>query len=72
MTGSGDIRTFVKLVFVLDSPGKGNMTDSETDSDVLFESRNKAAGRFNGDSLRNGATKSNRNGFIKLGRRVKT
>lgn len=48
------------------------MSESDTDSDVLFESRNKSGTRLNGDTLRNGITKANRNGFIKLGRRVKT
>lgn len=60
-----------KEIFFAVAPGKTNISDSETDSDVLFESRNKAA-RFNGDTMRNGVSKSNRNGYIKLGRRVKT
>lgn len=52
--------------------GKNTISESDTDSDVLFESRNKNGARLNGDSLRNGVNKGNRNGFIKLGRRVKT
>ncbi|KAJ8910157.1 hypothetical protein NQ315_007486 [Exocentrus adspersus] len=47
---------------------KSNISDSDTDSDVVFESRTKPP-RF-GDS-RNGH-KPNRNGFQKFGRRVKT
>lgn len=50
---------------------KGNLSESETDSDVLFESRNKST-RFNNEAMRNGLAKASRNGFIKLGRRVKT
>jgi hypothetical protein len=49
-------------------PRKGNLSDSDTDSDVVFESRSKNS-RF-GES-RNGH-KPSRNGFIKGGRRVKT
>nr|XP_022906199.1 dyslexia-associated protein KIAA0319-like protein isoform X1 [Onthophagus taurus] len=47
---------------------KADLSDSDTDSDVVFESRNKPS-RF-GD-IRNGH-KSIRNGFSKIGRRVKT
>ncbi|KAF5288345.1 hypothetical protein FQR65_LT12080 [Abscondita terminalis] len=48
---------------------KGHLTDSDTDSDVVFESRTKS-GKFHGD-LRNGY-KPNRNGFAKMQRRMKT
>ncbi|XP_018324122.1 dyslexia-associated protein KIAA0319-like protein [Agrilus planipennis] len=46
---------------------KDNLTDSDTDSDVVFESRNKSS-RF---ESRNGH-KPTRNGFPKMGRRIKT
>ncbi|KAK9743988.1 hypothetical protein QE152_g8208 [Popillia japonica] len=52
------------------SSRKADLSDSDTDSDVVFESRNKPLGRFNND-VRNGH-KSSRNGFTKIGRRVKT
>lgn len=58
------INTFISV-----TPRKGeNISDSDTDSDVVFESRTKSS-RY-GDS-RNGH-KPNRNGFVKGGRRVKT
>lgn len=60
---------FITILF-LDSSRKADLSDSDTDSDVVFESRNKPLGRFNGD-VRNGH-KSSRNGFTKIGRRVKT
>ncbi|KAF7265718.1 hypothetical protein GWI33_020801 [Rhynchophorus ferrugineus] len=47
---------------------KGNLSDSDTDSDVVFETRSKPP-RYS-DS-RNGH-KPSRNGFNKMGRRVKT
>ncbi|KAJ8979867.1 hypothetical protein NQ317_016051 [Molorchus minor] len=47
---------------------KSNLSDSDTDSDIVFESRSKPP-RFS--DLRNGH-KPNRNGFSKMGRRVKT
>ncbi|KAJ8931838.1 hypothetical protein NQ314_015235, partial [Rhamnusium bicolor] len=50
------------------SSRKSNISDSDTDSDVVFESRSKPP-RFS-DS-RNGH-KPGRNGFPKLGRRIKT
>ncbi|KRT81386.1 hypothetical protein AMK59_5285, partial [Oryctes borbonicus] len=52
------------------SSRKADLSDSDTDSDVVFESRNKPLGRFNND-VRNGH-KTTRNGFTKIGRRVKT
>lgn len=49
-----------------------SITDSDTDSDILFESRNKSNSRFgNGDVHKNGKNGS-RNGFAKTGRRIKT
>ncbi|ENN76928.1 hypothetical protein D910_07061 [Dendroctonus ponderosae] len=47
---------------------KGNISDSDTDSDVVFESRTKPP-RFS--DTRNGH-KASRNGFSKPGRRIKT
>ncbi|KAF5285922.1 hypothetical protein FQA39_LY04383 [Lamprigera yunnana] len=49
---------------------KGQLSDSDTDSDVVFESRSKLSGRFHGDS-RNGH-KPSRNGLAKMNRRMKT
>lgn len=60
---------FSYMCSILDSR-KGNISDSDTDSDVVFESRNKAPARFNIET-RNGH-KPSRNGFTKMGRRVKT
>lgn len=48
----------------------GHLSDSDTDSDVVFESRSKPTGRFHRDT-RNGH-KVNRNGFTKLNNRMKT
>ncbi|XP_066137669.1 dyslexia-associated protein KIAA0319-like protein [Euwallacea fornicatus] len=50
------------------SSRKGNLSDSDTDSDVVFETRSKPP-RFS--DTRNGH-KPSRNGFGKAGRRVKT
>ncbi|XP_026472813.1 dyslexia-associated protein KIAA0319-like protein [Ctenocephalides felis] len=46
-----------------------SQSDSDTESDVLFESRTKNGRLSNGDNSRNGNQK---NGFIKMGRRIKT
>lgn len=56
---------------------KISVSDSDTDSDVLFESRKNSslASRFgNGELPRNGHLPKNgtRNGQVKSGRRVKT
>lgn len=49
---------------------KNHLTDSDTDSDVVFESRSKPSAKFHSDS-RNGH-KPSRNGFTKMNRRMKT
>lgn len=56
------------LLVIVVSSRKGNLSDSDTDSDVVFETRSKPP-RFS--DVRNGH-KPNRNGFGKAGRRVKT
>ena len=55
------------ILFFLVSAGKMIMSESDSDSDVLFESRKC---KQNGDA-RNGHGKT-RNGFVKMGRRIKT
>lgn len=57
------------MIFLVASR-KHDISDSDTDSDVVFESRNKPPARFPNET-RNGY-KSSRNGFNKMGRRVKT
>lgn len=57
------------LIYITVASRKADMSDSDTDSDVVFESRNKPSSRYNSDN-RNGY--KSRNGFSKMGRRIKT
>lgn len=56
------------IYYVVVSSRKNHLSDSDTDSDVVFESRAKSL-RFS--DTRNGR-KPMRNGFAKFGGRVKT
>lgn len=58
--------TSYKLIENTDDVRKVDISDTDSDSDVVFESRNKS--RYSGES-RNG---HKRNGFVKMGRRIKT
>lgn len=67
-------KNYLKLNFFADSRTNTSLTDSETDSDVLFESRSKS----NGSLRLNGSTKNKLNGHDRLkypgkhGRKIKT